>query len=81
MSRREQKITLGQMRSGRGGARGLLVFCADYRCGHMIRLAPAEVDQWPDDMRLSDLEPKFICTKCGQRGADVRPDFDAGDNE
>jgi hypothetical protein len=38
------------------------------------------VDQWPDDGRLSDLAPKFICSACGKRGADVRPDFD-WDNE
>lgn len=63
------------MRGGRAGTRALLVFCADYRCSHMIRLAPAEVDQWPDDVRLSDLEAKFVCRKCGRRGADLRPDF------
>ena len=32
-------------------------------------------DRWPDDMRLSDLEPRFVCSACGKRGADVRPDF------
>jgi hypothetical protein len=32
-------------------------------------------DQWSDDMRLSDIEPRFICAACGKRGADVRPDF------
>lgn len=69
------KITLGEMRGGRAGTRGLLVFCGDYRCGHVIRLAPAKVDRWPDEVRLSDLELKFICRKCGRRGADVRPDF------
>lgn len=72
---REQKITLGEMRSGRGGTRGLLVYC-NYRCGHMTRLPPAEVDKWPDDVRLSDLESKFTCSKCSARGADVRPDLD-----
>jgi hypothetical protein len=25
---------------------------------------------------LSDLEPRFVCSACGQHGADVRPDFD-----
>jgi hypothetical protein len=24
---------------------------------------------------MSDLEPRFICLACGNRGADVRPDF------
>ncbi|UEM17305.1 hypothetical protein G6321_00025350 [Bradyrhizobium barranii subsp. barranii] len=56
--------------------RGLLVYYADYRCGHHITLTPDQVDQWPDDVRLSDLKPKFTCSKCGQRGADIRPDFE-----
>jgi hypothetical protein len=32
-------------------------------------------DRWPDDLRLSDLEPRLICSACGKRGADVRPNF------
>ena len=32
-------------------------------------------DLWLDHIRLSDLEPRFVCTACGQRGADIRPDF------
>jgi len=71
---RPRKITFGEMRSGRGGVRGLLVYCADYRCGHHIALAPETVDQWPNDVRLSDIEPRFVCGSCGRRGADVRPD-------
>ena len=27
----------------------------------------------PDHVRLSDIEPGFVCTACGKRGADVRP--------
>lgn len=76
---RQQKITLGEMRhpeGGRGGTHALLIYCADYRCGHLVRMPAAEADKWPDDVRLSDLEPKFTCSKCGRRGADVRPDFD-----
>ena len=68
---RAKKITLGAMRSS--GARGLVVFCADYKCAHSIRIS---ADQWPDDRRLSDLEPLFVCKVCGHKGADVRPDFD-----
>ena len=26
-------------------------------------------------IRLSDLEPRFVCTACDRRGADIRPDF------
>jgi len=24
-------------------------------------------DRWPDDVRLSDIEPRFICAACGRR--------------
>jgi hypothetical protein len=32
-------------------------------------------EQWPDDMLLSDIEPRFTCQACGTKGADVRPNF------
>jgi hypothetical protein len=32
-------------------------------------------DHWPDDLRLSDIEPRFVCRACGKRGADARSDF------
>lgn len=51
---------------------GVLIYCTDYRCGHWTRL---DADRWPDDVRLSDIEPSFTCTACGCRGADVRPDW------
>jgi hypothetical protein len=70
---REQKITLGEMRQS--GARGLLIYCSDYRCSNHVTLAPDHVGRWPDEVRLSDLEPRFVCKQCGRRGADVRPDF------
>ena len=70
MSDRPQKITFGQMRSS--GVRGVLVYCSDYKCSHSIAIS---ADQWADDIRLSDIEPRFICSACGKRGADVRPDF------
>jgi len=38
------------------GVRGLLVFYADYRCSHSIAMSG---DGWPDDVRLSDIEPRF----------------------
>jgi hypothetical protein len=63
-------ITFGEMRDM--GMRGLLVYCADYRCSHSIAVM---ADQWADDVRLSDIEDRFTCTACGERGADVRPDF------
>lgn len=55
-----------------GGPTGIVVFCADYRCSHSVAM-PA--DQWPDEVRLSDIEPRFTCKACGKCGADVRPNF------
>jgi len=37
---------------------------------------PPYAAPWADDVRLSDLEPKFTCKACGRRGADVRPLFE-----
>ena len=54
MVKREQKISLGEMRSS--GARGLLVYCADYKRAHSVEISG---DRWPDHIRLSDLEPLF----------------------
>lgn len=70
---RQQKITFGQMRQS--GTRGLLVYCTDYRCGNFLRLAAERVDGWPDEARISDIEMRFVCTKCGLRGANLAPDF------
>ena len=33
------------------GVRGILVYCADYRCSHSIAISR---DGWPDDVRQSD---------------------------
>jgi len=70
MTDRPQKITFAEMREM--GVRGLLIYCADYRCSHSIAISG---DAWPDDARLSDIEERFTCRVCGKRGADVRPDW------
>jgi hypothetical protein len=70
---RPQKITFGDMREM--GVRGVLIYCADFHCIHGVALS---ADRWADDVRLSDLEPRFVCRACGKRGADVRPDFNWG---
>jgi hypothetical protein len=67
---RPAKITFAEMRAAR--VRGLLVYCSDYRCSHSIAISG---DPWPDEARLSDLEPRLVCSACGKRGADVRPNF------
>jgi hypothetical protein len=53
--------------------RGLLIYCSDYHCSHWTTLSAGG---WPDDVRLSDLEPRFTCQACGLRGADMGLDFD-----
>jgi hypothetical protein len=70
MADRPVKITFAEMRNS--GVRGILVYCSDYRCSHSMALM---ADHWPDDMRLSDIEAQFVCSVCGKRGADVRPNF------
>jgi hypothetical protein len=65
-----RKITFGEMRSS--GVRGVLIYCADYRCSHFTAM---DSNRWPDDVRLSDIESLFTCKACGRRGADVRPDW------
>jgi hypothetical protein len=67
---RPTKITFAEMREM--GVRGVLVYCADYHCSHSLALS---ADRWPDDLRLSNIEPRFVCRACGKRGAEVRPDF------
>jgi hypothetical protein len=67
---RPTKITFAEMRTA--GVRGVLIYCSDYKCSHSTAIS---ADQWPDHVRLSDLEARFVCKACGKRGADVRPDF------
>lgn len=55
------------------GPRRLQIFCGDYKCAHSVVI---NAHHWSDDVRLSDLEPKFTCQICGHRGADIRPLFE-----
>ncbi|WP_458151756.1 hypothetical protein, partial [Bradyrhizobium sp. UFLA05-109] len=65
---RPVKITFGEMRAM--GMRGVLIYCADYLCSHNLALG---ADRWPDELRLSDIEPRLLCAAtAGQR---FRPDF------
>jgi hypothetical protein len=69
---REQKVTLGEMRSG-NGLRWLIFYCCEFKCSHSVVIDAA---QWSDAVRLSDLALKFVCKACGRHGADVRPLFE-----
>ena len=70
LTHRPTKITFAELRES--GVHGILVYCADYRCSHSVAIS---ADRWPDQVRLSDIEPQFVCQVCGKRGADVRPHF------
>ena len=70
LTHRPTKITFAELRES--GVHGILVYCADYRCSHSVAIS---ADLWPDQVRLSDIEPQFVCQVCGKRGADVRPHF------
>ncbi|MEH2569535.1 hypothetical protein [Bradyrhizobium sp. AZCC 2289] len=65
------EITLGEVRSS--GPRRLLVYCGNYR---LARSVVINSDQWSDDIRRSDLEPRFSYKAWRRRGADVRPLFE-----
>jgi hypothetical protein len=43
---RPQKITFADMREQ--GVRGLLTYCADYRCSDSLTISG---DAWPDDLK------------------------------
>jgi hypothetical protein len=64
------KGKFGDLRAS--GVHGLLIYCRDHKCSHSITMSG---DRWGDDVRLSDIEPLFVCTACGKRGAEVRPNF------
>jgi hypothetical protein len=73
--RASQKITFAEMRAA--GVRGRLIYCSDFRCSHWTAISG---DRWPDDVRLSDIEPRFACQACGQHGADMRAILIGGRN-
>ena len=52
-----------QMRAS--GVRDILIYCRDHRCSHHVE---TNADGWPDDVRLSDIEPSLICSRCGKKG-------------
>jgi hypothetical protein len=72
---RPQKITFAEMRVS--GVRELLIYCQDYKCSHSLAISG---DAWPDDVRLSDLEPRFVCrgpaasaaVTCGRTSTGIR---------
>ena len=52
MTTTPQKITFGEMRES--GVSDVLIYCSDRRCCHSTTMS---ADHWPDNVRLSDVEP------------------------
>jgi hypothetical protein len=64
------KDHLRRMRAS--GVRDGLIWCRDHRCSYHVE---TNADGWGDDVRLSNIEDRFVCQVWGRRGADVRPKF------
>ena len=54
------------------GARSLLVTCSNVTCRHEKIV---NVDAYDDDLFVPSFGPRMRCEKCGQCGADVRPNW------
>ena len=68
-------ITLGNMRQN--GVRKLFATCR--ACGHHTEV---NVDDWPNDVPAPSFGPRMRCRKCGNLGADARPNWiERRDNE
>jgi len=68
------KVALANMRSF--GVRTMRVYCANApRCWHS---ATIDADRWPDETALHEIEPRFVCTRCGAIGAELRPNWPPG---
>ena len=53
------------------GALDVLIYCRNHNCSHHIEIS---ADRWTDHVRLSDVEPDFVCTACGKhRGRASKP--------
>ena len=58
---RPTKIAFAEMRDL--GVRGILVYCADYRCSHSIAVSG---DHWPDEGVSSARPAVSAALMCGQ---------------
>ena len=65
-----EPVTLGHIRSR--GVRNLLVYCNSIACNHQTTMS---ADHLPDDTVIRPLGVRMVCSRCGHRGADVRPDW------
>src|SRR5215470_15997327 len=63
-------VTIGHIRNR--GCHELLVRCNSPSCGHSSTVA---ANQWTDDTIVESLGPFFECSRCGNVGADVSPNW------
>jgi hypothetical protein len=66
----QPKIAFRDVRAS--GVHEVLIYCRDHHCSHHVE---TNADGWADEVRLSDIEPNFTCTRYGKKGAEVRPKF------
>ena len=66
---RLQKITFGEM-----GVRGVLVYCADYHCNHIVAL---NANRWPDEIDYPISSPG-LSARFVKRGAILRGGSEPG---
>jgi hypothetical protein len=63
-------MTFGNMREN--GVSSLIAWCSNVTCRHQ---AIVKVDHLGDDLFVPSLGPRMRCERCGQRGADVMPNW------
>ena len=63
-------MTLGNMRAN--GVRPVIAWCSNVNCRHE---AIVNIDSQSDDVFVPSLGPRMRCERCGQQGADVRPNW------
>jgi hypothetical protein len=65
-----EPVTMGHLRGHR--VTRLLVYCCAINCNHHIVM---NADHLTDDTAIRPLGDRMPCSRCGHRGADVRPDW------
>jgi hypothetical protein len=63
-------MTIGNMRAN--GVRTLIVYCSNSTCRHE---AIVNVDRLSADVAVPSLGSRMRCERCGQLGADARPNW------
>jgi hypothetical protein len=68
--RSKRAVTIDRLRSH--DCREFLVYRVALGCNYRAIL---NADDLPDKLPIRSLCPRMLCTRCGHRGADVRPDW------